>query len=171
MTEDTSRLYIYVKDWKLHQPRADKPGLPWIRLQTALLGDDAWLDLDPSDSKLLVTIWLLSQRYGHGRVKANLRWLQSQANLPLSNRYQGLERLVDAGLIDLRSTKAPPIVPTKGGLEERKTTSSLEEKKNARESSPAEAGAPHAENGRPHLGDLELRAELEEIAKEQWGGA
>lgn len=164
MTEDTSRLYVYVKDWDTHQPRSDKPNLPWIRLQTALLGDDAWLDLEPADSKLLVTIWLLSQRYGHGRVKANLRWLQSQANLPLSNRYQGLKRLVDAGLIDLRSTKAPPIRPTKGGLEERKTTSSLEEKENARAADTA-SGAAHAENGKPVKTKAEMAA-IRRIAQE-----
>lgn len=165
MTEDTSRLYVYVKDWERHQPRSDKPGLPWIRLETRLLGDDAWLDLDPADSKLLVTIWLLSQRYGHGRVKANLRWLQSQANLPLSNRYRGLERLVEAGLVTLSSTKAPPLVHTIGVLEENRR-----ERKNRKKSDDgAEAPVRLLENGRRAI-SAERSAELARINREEMGG-
>jgi hypothetical protein len=152
----SDRLYIYVKDWDTHQPRSDKPNLPWIRLQTALLGDDAWLDLEPADSKLLVTIWLLSQRYGHGRVKANLTWLQSQANLPLSNRYRGLERLVEAGLITLSSTQAPHKRPTKGGLEEKRDYVSLRREENAREDA-AKNGVPPAQKW--SLADLERMAD------------
>jgi hypothetical protein len=112
----TERLYIYVKDWHEHQPRSDRPNLPWLRLHTKLLGNDAWLELSPPDTKLLVTIWMLAQRYGNGRVKADQAWLMGQANVAYGPRSHNLERLVQAGFLTLATTKAEP----SGGLEEKR---------------------------------------------------
>ena len=110
MTDDTSRLYIHVKRWSEHQPRADRPNLPWIRLQTSLLGNDAWLELSAPDLKLLICVWLLTQRYGNGHLLADERWLKGQAKAHKSS----LQRLVQAGFLTLSTTKGEP----NGGLEE-----------------------------------------------------
>jgi len=119
MTEDTSRLYVHVKDWERHQPRADRPNLPWIRLETALLGNDAWLELSAPDTKLLICIWLLTQRYGNGQLLADERWLKSQAKAHKSS----LDRLVQAGFLTLSTTKLEPY----GGLEENREEEKREE--------------------------------------------
>ena len=130
-------LYVYVPNWEEHQPRSDRPNLPWLRLHTKLLGSPAWLNLSCEDRCLLIAIWMLIQRYGNGCLMADQRWLMNQANVPFGARSKNLERLVQAGFIELSTTKAEP----NGGLEERRETTSLrkEEKKNAR--------AAHAENG------------------------
>ena len=124
MTEDTSqpRLYLYVKDWERHQPRADRPNLPWLRLHTDLLGNDAWLELSTADRCLLIGIWMVTQRYGNGRLLADERWLKSQAKAHKSS----LDRLVQAGFVELSTTKAEPF----GALEE-KRIERKEEKKDA----------------------------------------
>jgi len=120
MTEDTSRLYLYVKDWERHQPRSDRPNLPWLRLHTDLLGNDAWLELSTADRCLLIGIWMVTQRYGNGRLLADERWLKSQAKAHKSS----LDRLVQAGFITLSTTKAEPF----GGLEENRIERKEEKK-------------------------------------------
>lgn len=126
-------LYVYVKDWEEHQPRSDRPNLPWLRLHTKLLGNDAWLNLSTADRCLLIGVWMLIQRYGNGQLLADERWLKSQVKAHKSS----LTRLVQAGFLTLSTTKAEP----NGGLEERRGTTSLKkrEEENAR--------AAHAENG------------------------
>jgi len=129
-------LYIYVKSWERFQPRSDRPNLPWLRLHTDLLGNDAWLDLSTPDTKLLITIWMLTQRYGNGRLKADERWLKSQSKAHKSS----LDRLVLAGFLTLSTTKAAP----NGGLEEKEsTTYSLKkrEEENAREHAAENGGS------------------------------
>jgi hypothetical protein len=100
----TGRGYIYVVDWERFQHYKDRRP-PWIKLYVDLLSNDEWLALEPADKVLLQTIWMLTALHGHGRVIAVLSQLQAAANLPLSNRYQGLERLKDAGFIEVRASK------------------------------------------------------------------
>lgn len=142
----SDRLYVYVNKWEDFQPRSDRPNLPWLRLHTNFLGNDAWLELSCPDTKLLICIWMLSQRYGNGRVKADERWLKSQAKAHKSS----LHRLVDAGFLTLSTTKAAP----NGGLEERSTTYSLEKKENAREDA--------VENGAPRRSKEDMQRLLEQ---------
>lgn len=129
------RLYIYVKDWDDYRPRNDRPNLPWLRLHTSLLGNDAWLELSCPDRCLLICIWMLTQRYGNGRLKADERWLKGQAKAHKSS----LERLVQAGWVTISTTKAAPIDHQNGGLEERR--GSYEPKKRERATDAAENGA------------------------------
>lgn len=140
MTEDTSgaggRLYVYVKDWERFQPRADRPNLPWLRLHTDLLGDDEFLELSTSDRWLLIGIWMLTQRYGLGRVSGNIRSLRSQLNV----RKGSLERLVEAGFITLSTTKGEPSGHQIGGLEERRGTTSLKKEKESARGAAADNG-------------------------------
>jgi hypothetical protein len=129
----TEPLYIYVPNWEDHQPRADRPNLPWLRLHTKLLGSPAWLNLSCPDRVLLISVWMLIQRYGNGALLADEQWIKGQAKAHKSS----LERLVQAGFLTLSTTKAQP----NGGLEERRGTTSLKkrEEENAR--------AAHAVNG------------------------
>ena len=100
--------YIYVKNWtRFQHPDALRSGhMPWLKLHTDLLGNDAWLDLSAEDRCLLQTIWMLTARYGYGRVSADQRWLMSQAKLPYGPRSRNLERLNHAGFITIRASKA-----------------------------------------------------------------
>lgn len=94
--------YVYVKDWKRFQHYGDKRRPPWIKLYLALLGDEEWLELSPSDTKLLTVIWLLAGSHGNGRVRADQGWLRAQAKTPKGN----LEALIQAGFIEVRASKA-----------------------------------------------------------------
>lgn len=116
MASDTTARYIVIPNWDRLQHYKDRQPA-WIKLHLDLLGNDAWLDLSTDDRCLLITIWMLVGRYGNGRVKADLRWLQGQANLPLSNRYRGLHRLNEAGFIHF---SASPVARPNRSLEEDK---------------------------------------------------
>jgi len=113
--------YIVIPNWERFQQA--RPNATWIKLHLDLLGNDAWFDLSPADRCLLITIWMLAGRYGNGRVKADRRWLQGQANLPLSNRYRGLERLNHAGFIEFIG------VPRAGATREEGSKEPIEEKR------------------------------------------
>ena len=116
-----TRGYIVIPNWDTFQHYKDRRPA-WVKLHLDLLGNDAWLDLSAEDRCLLITIWMLVGRYGNGRVNASLRWLQAQANLPLSNRYRGLERLNHAGFIQFSASPlpAPAASPEKEGSKEPK---------------------------------------------------
>ena len=128
--------YIYVKNWKKfqHPDAVRSRHMPWLKLHTDLLGNDKWLALDATDRIMLQTIWMLTARYGHGRVIADLRWLQGQAKLPLSNRYQGLERLSEAGFIDIRASKSARKAARKDASLDKDVEGSKEPKKRPRAS-------------------------------------
>ncbi len=93
--------YIYVKDWKRFQHYGDKRRPPWIKLYVALLGDEEWLGLAPSDRCLLMTIWLLAGSHGNGRVRNDQGWLRAQAKTPKGN----IEALIQGGFIEVRASK------------------------------------------------------------------
>jgi len=94
--------YIYIKDWKRFQHYGDKRRPPWIKLYLTLLGDEEWLDLSPSDTKLLTVIWMLAASHGNGRVRADQGWLRAQAKTPKGN----LLALIHAGFIEVHASKA-----------------------------------------------------------------
>lgn len=110
--------WIYVTNWN-----ADKNGRgglqhyhdrapSWIKLHLKLLGNDAWLELSAEDRVLLITIWMLTGRYGNGRVKADQRWLMEQAKLSYGPRSRNLERLNHAGFITIKSRRGlEPVYP------------------------------------------------------------
>jgi hypothetical protein len=101
--------YIYVTNWdKFQHPDAVRSinGMPWFKTYTDLLGNDDWLELRPVDRVLLMGVWMLTSRYGNGRVNADTRWLCAQLKLDWSGRYRGLERLSQAGFIQVLASKA-----------------------------------------------------------------
>lgn len=92
--------WIYVEHWDRFQHYHDRAPA-WIKLHLVLLGNDAWLELSTSDRCLLITVWMLTGRYGNGRVKADEVWLKSQAKA-----HRGkLKRLEDAGFIRIRARR------------------------------------------------------------------
>lgn len=99
MTDSTG--YIYIPNWDKFQ-HGHKRDYPWVKLYHNLLGNDAWLDLNPADTKLLVTIWMLCGRYGNGRLRATNGWLCGQAR----TRKGSIIRLEQAGFIEIRASKA-----------------------------------------------------------------
>lgn len=173
MTEDTSpspdRLWIWVKNWERFQPRSDRPGLPWLRIYTTLLDDGDWLTLSSDDRVVLLTIWCQTQKLGSGLVEGDLKRLCALSNVGWSPRSRNLERLVQAGFIELSTTKGTPADHQNGGLEERRDPTGLKKRKeeNARAATATNGGASRSEDDPPHLGDTELAAHLERIANER----
>jgi hypothetical protein len=165
MIEDTSpangRLYVYVTNWDKYRPRRDRPNYDWLQLHTSLLGNDAWLELSCPDRCLLISIWMLAQRYGNGRLKADERWLKSQAKAHKSS----LQRLIDAGWVSLSTTKAEPPGSRMVGLEEKRR----EKEEKERSAQGAKAPADFLENGRRRI-TAERAAELARINREEMGG-
>jgi hypothetical protein len=161
MTEDTSDSYVYVKNWSLYRPRKDRPNYDWLQLHTSLLGHPKWIKLSPADRCLLITIWMLCQRHGNGRLAADQRWLCAQAAIPWSPNSRNLERLIQAGFIEVSATKGPPVGRRMVGLEEK-----IREKEDKERSAHgAEAPADFPENGRP-VKTIAQMEEIERIARE-----
>jgi len=97
--------YLYVRNWDQFQ-HYKKRNPPWIKLYVDLLHDDDYLALDPADRCLLQTVWMLSARHGNGRVRADQRALMAASNLSHGQRSRNLERLIQAGFLELRASKA-----------------------------------------------------------------
>lgn len=96
-----SRGYVYITNWERYQHYKNRRP-PWIKFYIDLLGNDGWLDLSPSNVKLLCVLWMLAAVHGNGRVVADERWLMGQAKV----RKASLKSLSDAGFIDVRASKA-----------------------------------------------------------------
>jgi hypothetical protein len=129
--------YIYIKGWEdfQHPDAVRSKHMPWLKLYTDLLGNDDWLELRPVDRVLLMGVWMLTSRYGNGRVNADTKWLCAQLKIDWSGRYRGLERLSDAGFIQVLASKAASrhaskVASTEG--EEGSKEPSKKEKENAR---------------------------------------
>ena len=93
--------YIYVCNWETFQHYSGRRA-PWMKLYADLLNNEEWLSLSPSDSRLLTVVWLLTQSYGNGRVRADQGWLRAQAKTPKGN----LDALIHAGFIEVHASKA-----------------------------------------------------------------
>lgn len=149
MTETTGPGYVYIVNWERYQhPDAVRStnGMPWLKLYVDLLGNDDWLGLSPADRTLLNGLWMLTGRYGNGRVRADSGWLNAQLKI----RKGSLERLNHAGFIEIRASKAASrhasnLASTEG--EER--SYDLSKKENARAN-----GAPHGRRRRAQKTEL-----------------
>jgi hypothetical protein len=144
MASCNSHGYIVIPNWDEFQHYKDRAPA-WIKLHLNLLGNDAWLDLSPEDRCVLITIWMLTGRYGNGRVKADYGWIMQQAKVGYGPRSRNLERLNHAGFITFSASALPKKVASvevEGSKEPKK------ERKSARASSAANTAArTHAENG------------------------
>lgn len=100
----SSEGYVYIVGWeKFQHPDAVRSGhMPWVKLYTDLVGNDDWLDLSTADRTLLNGLWMLTGRYGNGRVRADSGYLNSR----LKTRKGSLDRLSKAGFIEVRASKA-----------------------------------------------------------------
>jgi hypothetical protein len=96
--------YIYITGWdKFQHPDAVRSShMPWLKLHTDMLGNDAWLGLSCADRTLLQGLWMLTARYGNGRCNADLGWINGQLKI----RKGSLDRLSHAGFIEVRASKA-----------------------------------------------------------------
>lgn len=158
---DQERLWIWVVGWDKFQGRRDRAGLPWFRVYSDLAGNDDWLELRPVDRTLLIGIWMDINRWGNGRVSANLRALRGRHNVTRAS----LEPLIQAGFIEVSTTKGPPIGHQMGALDEMRGTTSLKKEKENARAAPEEPGA-RAQNGEPPLITAAEAAELEAIARQ-----
>lgn len=125
--------YIYVCGWDDFQHYRDRRP-SWIKLHTDLVDNEAYLELPMRDRALLVSVWMLTALNGNGRVYAEPKHLARR----LRSRYAQLDRLIEAGFIEVRASKAlSPSYPKRSNLDHR--GSSKEE--------PKRGASAHAENG------------------------
>ena len=110
MTPQKNPGYIYVKNWKKYQHpdarRRAAPGMAWIKLYNALLDNDEYQELPPATRSVLHGIHMLVARTGQGRCIARATYLQKQLNLPAGLAQRSLDRLIQAGFIEVRASKA-----------------------------------------------------------------
>src|SRR5215475_8415475 len=91
--------WIVVPNWDKLQHYKDRTPA-WIKLYVDINSDDDWTHLNYTERGLLVTIWA---EYGRARGVLRAQDLHSIARLPTRHRH--LERLIQAGLIQLSSSK------------------------------------------------------------------
>lgn len=95
-------------NWERFQHYKDRIPL-WIKVYTELNSDPDWVALTFSERGLLVTIWL-----EYARSRGSLRSKNLPQTGPQRNLRRGLERLNDAGFIELvASTHRPHIEKSK----------------------------------------------------------
>jgi hypothetical protein len=117
--------FVYVIGWeKFQHPDAVRSGhMPWVKLYTDLVGNDDWLELSPADRTLLNGLWMLTGRYGNGRLRAD----SGHLNARLKIRKGSLDRLRDAGFIEIRASKsARPDASNRAGLDKDRDVGSIE---------------------------------------------
>jgi hypothetical protein len=119
--------YIYVKNWdRFQHPDAVRSShMPWLKLHTDLLGNDAWLSLSMADRVLLQGLWMLAARYGNGRCNADQAWICGQ----LKVRKGSLSRLSEAGFIEVLASRAASNHASKPASTEVEGSSNEEPKK------------------------------------------
>jgi hypothetical protein len=124
----TDRGYIVIPNWDRFQHYKDRAPA-WIKLHLSFLGNDAWLELSTADRCLLICIWMLIGRYGNGRLKADERWLKSQAKAHKSS----LTRLNDAGFIQFSASpvaEMPARAEVEGSKEPKKESAASGARRN-----------------------------------------
>ena len=101
--------YIYITGWdKFQHYKNRRP--PWIKMYVDLLANDDWVALTPADAKLLQGLWMLAAMYGNGRLKAG-KGQERSLTVQLGARKGSLERLEQAGFIEVRASKALADLP------------------------------------------------------------
>jgi hypothetical protein len=93
--------WIIVPNWKKFQHYTDRQPL-WIKVYTELNSRDDFLGLYDSSAGLLLRIWI-----EFARAEGQLRLSTVPAGVRQKNRRRALERLKDAGLIQLSDSKPP----------------------------------------------------------------
>jgi hypothetical protein len=96
--------WIIVPNWDKFQHYKDRYP-PWIKLYTELNSRDDWLSLSDSSRGLLALIWI-----EFARSSGQQRYSKLPSNDRQKNRRRTLERLRDAGFIDLSATKPTRLV-------------------------------------------------------------
>lgn len=112
--------YIYVKNWDRFQHYKDRRPT-WIKNYLDLLENDDYLDLGAADRALLECIWKWTGLVGNGRVPARVATLRRRFRL----KFCQLDRLIEAGFIEVRDSKAlangyQPASPEEEGSKEPK---------------------------------------------------
>jgi hypothetical protein len=109
MTDSTAPGYIYIPNWDTFQHYKDRRPA-WIKNYLDLLDNDAYLELSVFDRGVLHAIWMLVARVGQGRCSASAAYLQRQCRTPAGHMQRSLERLNQAGFIEVRDSRALAIV-------------------------------------------------------------
>lgn len=105
----TDERWIVIPGWSKFQHYGDRSP-SWIKVYTELNSRDDWLDLSDADKGFLLTLWIEFAR-SEGRLKVG-RMLAAGRQ---KNRRRALQRLNDAGWIDIRASK-----PSRARARERK---------------------------------------------------
>lgn len=175
--------YIYVTGWDKFQHYHDR-NMIWMKVYTDLLDNDAFRSLSNADRGLLLGIWLLTARMGNGRVRAgysqgtakvepnssqgcaSLRQLSDQ----LGTRIRQLDRLIDAGFITVRASKAKRPASKSASTEERGSKEPLKKKKRGALAAEPPARQPHFQKGKQRdafedeeLADIDYRSLMKNL--------
>ena len=141
--------FIYVKNWKKFQhPDVVRGGtrLPWIRDYCEQVDHEEYINLSLNARGALQDLRRLSAMYGNGRVSAQPAYLERRLNWPRRYAPRALERLSEAGFIEIRASKAQAPRKQPAGREREE-----KEKKNARgrASKPQAARTPRSKEPEP----------------------
>lgn len=89
----TDRRFIEIVNWNKAQCMS-KGNVPWMKLYTSLLDNDAFGFLDDPSRMLIIGLWLYAARMGHDVFRADPRWLRRK--IPMLNRDPDLDPLLEA---------------------------------------------------------------------------
>lgn len=162
MTEPSG--WIYVNGWDEFQHYRDRRPT-WIKLYLDLLDNEDFLDLTLAQRGVLVGIWMVVGRTGNGRLHASSKSLRRAIQPPSKGDAAAIgrtiERLIQAGFIEVRASKAVSnrYQPASPDLREEK-----EKEERARASS-ANGAAPRAQKKKRPSGDFYI-AQLDPIYRE-----
>lgn len=165
--------WIYIPNWDDLQHYSDRRP-SWIKLYLDLLDNDDFNELTFAQRGVLIQVWILSARVGNGRLAASTstlrRYLQPTSKADSAHLPRTLERLSDAGFIEIRASKA---LATRYQRASPDLREEKEKRKSARESGSPNGAAPHAERQNfqikpyPWETDEEFRGKIAKgIAKE-----
>lgn len=105
--------YIYITGWEDFQhpdvKRRATPGAAWIKCYVDLLDNPSYADLPPTARALLHALWILTARMGQGRCTASAQHIQRMSNFPAGHVHRNLERLIHAGFIEVRASRAQAV--------------------------------------------------------------
>jgi hypothetical protein len=94
--------WIVVRNWEKFQHYGDRRQPPWIKLYLALLHDDDFQSLSPTDRSALVHLWILYAMTGR-RVREDTLKLTRATGQRFTKGT--LERLNHAGFIEISASK------------------------------------------------------------------
>jgi len=161
--------YIHVKGWEEFQhpdvKRRASPGAAWIKLYVDLLDNPEYIDLSPHDRAVLHGLHMLTARTGQGRVSARPTHVQHALNIRACHVHRTLQRLSDAGFIEVRASRAQAVRKHYASPEVEGSKEPQKEKKNAHARDSAEGVAASAQNGHQNSSDDEQPLTKEEAQR------